>query len=123
MESKNIFFRGHEKKYIEFRYKFNQGGDYQISLADRLPKEVCIEKGIRIIPRVQDKSGCGHTALMHGTPKVLERGGILRFVWSIMGIISRCCQLRICWQSRALLGWYGLRSRDWLMKMKWVIIR
>ena len=75
MESKNIFFRGHEKKYIEFRYKFNQGGDYQISLADRLPKEVCIEKGIRIIPRVQDKSGCGHTALMHGTPKVLERGG------------------------------------------------
>lgn len=75
LESKNVFFRGHEKKYIEFRYKFNQGGSYQVSLADRLPKEVHIEKGIRIIPRILDKSGCGHTALLHGTPKVMERGG------------------------------------------------
>ena len=74
MESKNTFFRGHEKKYIEFRYKFDQGGSYQVSLADRLPKEVHIEKGIRIIPRILDKSGYGHTSLLHGTPKVVERG-------------------------------------------------
>ena len=75
MEAKSIFFRGHEKKFIEFRYKFDQGGNYQVSIADCLPKEIRIQKGIRIIPRVLDKSGCGHTALLHGTPKVVERGG------------------------------------------------
>lgn len=71
-ETKSLFFRGHEKRYIEFHYKFQQGGDYQVSIADQLPKEVSIEGGIRIIPRVLDKSGHGHTALLHGSPKVRE---------------------------------------------------
>ena len=48
-ETKSLFFRGHEKRYIEFHYKFQQGGEYQVSIADQLPKEVSIEGGIRII--------------------------------------------------------------------------
>lgn len=74
-ETKSLFFRGHEKRYIEFHYKFQQGGEYQVSIADQLPKEVSIEGGIRIIPRVLDKSGHGHTALLHGSPKVREVDG------------------------------------------------
>ncbi|MCH4178747.1 MAG: metallophosphoesterase [Megasphaera sp.] len=73
-ESKNLFFRGHEKKSIEFHYKFPQGGNYQVSIADQLPKEIHIEEGIRIIPRIHDKSGHGHTGLLHGTPKVIPHG-------------------------------------------------
>lgn len=74
-ETKRLFFRGHEKRYIEFHYKFQQGGEYQVSIADQLPKEVSIEGGIRIIPRILDKSGHGHTALLHGSPKVREVDG------------------------------------------------
>lgn len=70
-ESRNIFFRGHEKKRIEFHYRFIQGGCYQVSIADQLPKAINIEGGIRIIPRIQDKSGHGHAALLHGSPKVI----------------------------------------------------
>ncbi len=70
-ESKNLFFRGHEKKSIEFQYKFKQGGSYQVSIADQLPKEIQIEGGIRIVPRIHDKSGNGHYALLRGTPKVI----------------------------------------------------
>lgn len=71
-ESKSLFFRGHEKKTIEFQYKFNQGGNYQVSIADQLPKEIQIEGGIRIVPRIHDKSGNGHYALLRGTPKVIS---------------------------------------------------
>lgn len=74
-ESKNLFFRGHEKKRIEFCYKFEQGGSYQVSIADQLPKEIEIPGGIRIIPRIQDRSGNGHYGLLHGTPKVLHQDG------------------------------------------------
>ena len=70
-ESRNLCFRGHEKKQIEFCYKFTQGGSYQVSIADQLPQEITIESGIRIIPRIHDKSGHGHTALLHGSPKVI----------------------------------------------------
>ncbi len=75
-ESRNIFFRGHEKKYIEFSYHVHQGGSYQVSIGDRLPKEVQISGGIRIIPRIRDKSGNGHTALLHGSPKVITKEGL-----------------------------------------------
>ena len=70
-ESKNIFFSGHEKKYIEFRYKFDRAGSYQVSIADQLPKEIQIQGGIRIVPKIHDKSGNGHYALLQGTPKVI----------------------------------------------------
>ncbi len=70
-ESKNVFFRGHEKKKIEFCYKFDQGGSYQVSIADQLPKEIEIQGGIRIVPRIQDRSGNGHYGLLHGSPKVI----------------------------------------------------
>ena len=71
-ESKNVFFRAHEKKSLYFNYKFEQSGSYQISIADQLPKQIQIEGGIRIIPRIHDKSGNGHYALLHGTPKVIS---------------------------------------------------
>lgn len=71
VEAKSIYFRGHEKRRIDFCYKVTHGGSYQVSIADSLPKEITIEGGIRVIPRVMDKSGCGHTALLHGSPKVI----------------------------------------------------
>lgn len=70
-ESKNLFFRGHEKKLVEFCYRFKQGGKYQITIADKLPKEITIEGGIRIVPRIIDRSGRGHYALLRGTPRVI----------------------------------------------------
>lgn len=73
-ESKNLFFRGHEKQSIEFHYKFRQGGSYQVSIGDQLPKEIQIEEGIRIIPRINDKSGHGNIGLLQGTPKVIHNG-------------------------------------------------
>ena len=74
-ETKNMFFRGHEKKFIEFHFKFQKGGSYQVSIADQLPKEIEIEGGIRIVPRIHDKSGHGHYGLLHGTPKVIPQDG------------------------------------------------
>lgn len=70
-ESKNLFFRGHEKKLIEFCYRFREGGSYQVTIADQIPKEITIEGGIRVVPRIIDKSGHGHYALLRGTPKVI----------------------------------------------------
>ncbi|WP_196593530.1 metallophosphoesterase [Pectinatus sottacetonis] len=71
--TKNLFFRGHEQKNIDFAYKFSQCGNYQISIADQLPKEISIEGGIRVIPRIHDKSGHGHYGLLHGTPKIISK--------------------------------------------------
>ena len=73
-ESRNVFFRNHEKKLLNFCYNFEQAGSYQVSIADQLPKEIQIEGGIRIVPRIHDKSGNGHYALLHGTPKVITKG-------------------------------------------------
>lgn len=71
-ESRNVFFRPHEKKYIEFNYQFQQGGDYQVTIGDMLPKEITVAQGIRVIPRVMDKSGNGHVALLQGNPRVIS---------------------------------------------------
>ena len=70
-ETKHVFFRGHEKKRLEFCYRFQQAGSYQISIADQLPREIEIMGAIRIVPRIHDKSGNGHYALLHGNPKVI----------------------------------------------------
>lgn len=70
-ESKNLFFRGHEKKQVEFCYKFKQGGSYQVTIADQIPREITIEGGICVVPRIIDKSGSGHYALLRGTPRVI----------------------------------------------------
>lgn len=72
-ESQNLFFRSHETKHIEFRHRFPKGGDYQISIGDQLPKEIRIEEGIRIVPRILDRSGNGHYGLLQGSPKVIRR--------------------------------------------------
>lgn len=74
-ETKNVFFRGHEKKYLEFQYRFDKNGNYQVSIGDQLPKNIQIEGGIRIIPRIHDKSGNGHYGLLHGNPKVVSNHG------------------------------------------------
>jgi predicted MPP superfamily phosphohydrolase len=69
--SSEALFRPHEKKQIEFCHRFQRGGSYQVSIADQLPQEIEIEGGIRIVPRIKDRSGRGHDALLQGTPKVI----------------------------------------------------
>ncbi|MBO6293488.1 MAG: metallophosphoesterase [Selenomonas sp.] len=75
VESQSSFFRAHEKRRLSFCHQFAQGGEYQVSIADQLPRQIQVEGGIRIIPRVMDKSGHGHTVLLHGSPKVMQREG------------------------------------------------
>ena len=69
------FFRAHERRLLNFCHAFRRGGTYQVSIADQLPEEICIEGSIRVIPRVLDKSGSGHYALLQGSPKVVEVDG------------------------------------------------
>ena len=73
--TQSCFFRAHERRLLHFCHAFRRGGSYQISIADQLPEEICIEGSIRIIPRVLDKSGNGHYALLQGSPKVVEVNG------------------------------------------------
>lgn len=72
-EDKSLFFRAHERKQLKFVYVFQQAGDYQVSIADQLPKDVHIDGGIRIVPRILDRSGHQHNVMLRGTPKVFER--------------------------------------------------
>ncbi|MBF1695069.1 MAG: metallophosphoesterase, partial [Selenomonas sp.] len=73
--TQSCFFRAHERRLLHFCHAFRRGGSYQISIADQLPEEICIEGSIRIIPRVLDKSGNGHYALLQGSPKIVEVNG------------------------------------------------
>lgn len=73
--TQSCFFRAHERRLLRFCHSFRRGGSYQISIADQLPEEICIEGSIRIIPRVLDKSGNGHYALLQGSPKLVEVNG------------------------------------------------
>lgn len=122
-ETKSLFFRGHEKRYIEFHYKFQQGGEYQVSIADQLPKEVSIEGGIRIIPRILDKSGHGHTALLHGSPKVREVGGHMEVALEQYGDYIEIPASPTSRHRRALRAWSGPRSTGSHGRVRWAIIR
>ena len=73
--TQSSFFRARERRLLSFCHAFRRGGTYQVSIADQLPEEICIEGSIRVIPRVLDKSGSGHYALLQGSPKVLEIDG------------------------------------------------
>jgi UDP-2,3-diacylglucosamine pyrophosphatase LpxH len=85
VEIKNLFFGSHEKKFVEFHYKFQQGGSYQVSIADQIPKQVQIERGIRIVPRIRDKTGHGHDGLLRGTPKVISKGKMVEICFEHYG--------------------------------------
>ncbi|WP_196602004.1 metallophosphoesterase [Pectinatus frisingensis] len=74
VESQKVTLEGYEQKYAEFYYKFRRGGKYLIRIANQPAKEVYIERGICIIPQIQDKSGHGHYALLHGHPKIVVNG-------------------------------------------------
>ena len=74
-ETQSCFFRARERRLLSFFHAFRQGGVYQVSIADQLPEEIRVEGGIRIIPRILDRSGNGHYALLHGSPKVVETAG------------------------------------------------
>lgn len=73
--TQSSFFRARERRLLNFCHAFRRGGTYQVSIADQLPEEICIEGSIRVIPRVLDKSGSGHYALLQGSPKVVEIDG------------------------------------------------
>ena len=73
--TQSSFFRARERRRLSFCHAFRRGGTYQISIADQLPEEICVEGSIRVIPRVLDKSGSGHYALLQGSPKVVEIDG------------------------------------------------
>lgn len=79
-QTQREFFRAHEKRWLSFCHTFAQGGAYQASVADQLPQEVHIEGGIRIVPRILDKSGHGRLALLQGSPKVREADGQMEVV-------------------------------------------
>lgn len=85
VEMKNLFFGNHEKKFVEFHYKFQQGGSYQVNIADQIPKQIQIERGIRIVPRIRDKTGHGHDGLLHGTPKVISKGKMVEVCFEHYG--------------------------------------
>lgn len=73
--TQSSFFRARERRLLSFCHAFRRGGTYQVSIADQLPEEICVEGSIRVIPRVLDKSGSGHYALLQGSPKVVEIDG------------------------------------------------
>ena len=73
--TQSLFFRARERRLLSFCHAFRRGGTYQVSIADQLPEEIQIEGGIRVIPRVLDKSGSGHYALLQGSPKVVDARG------------------------------------------------
>ena len=73
--TQSSFFRARERRLLNFCHAFRRGGTYQVSIADQLPEEICVEGSIRVIPRVLDKSGSGHYALLQGSPKVVEIDG------------------------------------------------
>lgn len=71
----NLSFAARERRSISFCHRFERAGVYLIGIADQIAKEVRVEGALRIVPRVYDKTGKGHAALLHGTPKVVEKDG------------------------------------------------
>ena len=75
VETKRITFRPHERRCVEFSYHFQRAGEYKVSLGGLPPKTVYVEGGIQAVPRIADRSGHGHDALLHGSPRVITEQG------------------------------------------------
>lgn len=72
VETKLVSLQGHEKKIIEFYYKFLHGGDHCVRVENMEEKEVKIQGAIRVIPKIKDLSGNGNDAFLRGTPRVIQ---------------------------------------------------
>lgn len=75
VEIKRVSFQPHQRRCVEFYYRFEWGGQYQVSVGDHLPKLVYVDSGIQAVPRILDRSGRGHDALLHGSPRVVVDNG------------------------------------------------
>ena len=78
-------FTAHERRSVTFCHRFERAGTHWVGIANLPPKEVTIEGALRIVPRVYDKTGRGHVALLHGTPKVREADGKMEAVLAEYG--------------------------------------
>lgn len=74
VQKKKVSLHDHEQKHIDFYHRFNRSGKHEINIADLPGKKIFIEGGLCIIPRIQDKSGNGHYALLQGQPRIKRSG-------------------------------------------------
>ena len=75
VETQELSVQPHERRYVEFCYRVDRGGEYLVGLGDQLQKKVFVEGGIQSIPRIHDRSGNGHDALLHGSPRLIKENG------------------------------------------------
>lgn len=75
VETKRISLHSYERRLVEFCYRIERGGEYLVSLGAQLSKKVFVEEGICSIPRLHDRSGNGHDALLHGSPRLIKENG------------------------------------------------
>ena len=72
---KRVAFQPHQRRCVEFNYRFDWGGQYDVTVGDHLSKIVYVDSGIKAVPRITDRSGQGHDALLHGSPRVMVDNG------------------------------------------------
>lgn len=72
VETKTVGLKGHEKKLVEYYYKFLRGENYDVRIANLEEKKIRIQGAIRVIPKVKDLSGNCNNALLYGTPQIVK---------------------------------------------------
>ncbi|MFC2638577.1 MAG: metallophosphoesterase family protein [Mitsuokella sp.] len=71
-QTKEVRLRPHEKRAVTFCHRFTQSGSHAVSVAGLPEEKVEVEGAVRIVPRIADQSGKGHTVLLHGTPRLIQ---------------------------------------------------
>lgn len=69
VETRRLTLNAGESGEVRFAWGFERAGAYEITVGGSEPRTVHIEGGIQGMPIVRDRSGQGHDAFIHGTPR------------------------------------------------------
>ncbi|MFT5873396.1 MAG: putative phosphodiesterase [Clostridium sp.] len=70
--SKKVEFTSLQRKTVEFVYKFNKSGSYDVKINDTASQKIDIEGNLRGTPIIKDLSGNGNNAFLRGAPKLIK---------------------------------------------------
>ena len=69
IDQKEYALASGETTTAEFAYRFEQAGEYEVTIGNAAPQTVYIEGSIQGMPIIRDKSGSGNDAYIHGQPE------------------------------------------------------
>lgn len=69
IDSKEYHLASGETSTVEFAWRFDKAGEFEVTVGDIEPQTVYVEGSIQGMPIIKDKSGSNNNAYIHGQPE------------------------------------------------------